>query len=55
MGLRSVSDNPIVMDWGDTPHDVKQSVRDFVVRNKEILELLSDMEIDHSEFLERIR
>ena len=53
-GFVTVSDNPVVMDWGDTPEDIKVKLKDFVIKNKEILELLPDGSISHEEFMERL-
>ena len=54
VGFITISDNPLVMDWCDSCYFVVQQLKDFVIRNRVILEQLSDMEIDHSEFLERM-
>ena len=55
MGFMTISDNPVEMDWGDTPKEFLQPLKDFVTANQGILEFLSDGEIDHGEFLEQIK
>ena len=50
----TVSDHPLVMDWGDTSVDIVVKLKDFVIKNKEILELVSDGRIDHEQFFKRL-
>ena len=54
VGFVTVSDNPVVMDWSDTPEDIVVKLKEFVIKNKEILELVSDGRIEHLEFFKRI-
>ena len=53
-GFVTVSDCPVVIDWSDTPEDIVKKLKDFVIKNKEILELVSDGRIDHAEFFKRL-
>ena len=50
----TVSADPVVMDWGDTPEDIVLKLKEFVIKNKEILELVSGGRIDHEEFFKRM-
>ncbi|MCL2128750.1 MAG: hypothetical protein FWH35_00155 [Treponema sp.] len=53
-GFVTVSNDPVVMDWGDTPEDIVNKLKDFVIKNKKILELISDGRITHEEFFDKM-
>ena len=51
----TISDDPKVIGEHELSNKEIQQLKDFVTRNRDLLELMSDMEIDFEDFLKLVR